>query len=180
MSMRVYVAGAWVEQSQRARPMIAKLREVGITITHDWTVAEQRPKIACGTCEGAGTLALSRVPCGRCGGTGLVVPKDVDLTEVERLEHAIADLEGVRSANMLWLLAPDTDKAAGSWVELGAALMLRSQNKLATDGTAGQPYVIVSGAHNRRTIFTSLASALFPTDDEAYEFIVRMVGRWTS
>lgn len=38
--MKVYVAGAWVEQHQRARPMIAKLRAVGIEITCDWTIAE--------------------------------------------------------------------------------------------------------------------------------------------
>ena len=38
--MRVYVAGAWVEQWERARPMIARLREAGIEITHDWTVVE--------------------------------------------------------------------------------------------------------------------------------------------
>lgn len=27
--MRIYIAGAWVEQHQRARPMIAKVREAG-------------------------------------------------------------------------------------------------------------------------------------------------------
>jgi hypothetical protein len=37
---RIYIAGAWVVQHQRARPMIAKVREAGLVVTCDWTVAE--------------------------------------------------------------------------------------------------------------------------------------------
>ena len=38
--MKFYVAGAFIEQHQRARPMMAKLREAGHQISHDWTQAE--------------------------------------------------------------------------------------------------------------------------------------------
>jgi hypothetical protein len=37
--VRVYVAGSSAERHERAKPVIAALREAGFTITHDWTQA---------------------------------------------------------------------------------------------------------------------------------------------
>lgn len=35
--MKIYIAGAWVEQHTRARPMIAAVRAAGLVVTCDWT-----------------------------------------------------------------------------------------------------------------------------------------------
>lgn len=93
--LKVYVAGAWVEKKERAEKWIAKLREVGIEITHDWTVDE--------------------TPCAP-GYT------DKDLPVGERRSRAEADTIGVLKADVLWLLAPTERGASGAWTELGIAL----------------------------------------------------------
>lgn len=93
--MKVYVAGAWVEQKERAKPMIAALRKHGVHITCDWTVEESD----------------------RTGG-------DSSLSSEERLKYALMDLKGVYDAQVVWLLAENGKGACGSWIEFGAALAL--------------------------------------------------------
>lgn len=143
--MKVYVAGAWVEQWERARPMIARLREAGIEITHDWTVAEQR--------VGADGKALV----------------DSDISPIERAEHARNDLLGVLLADVVLLLAPNGDGACGSWVELGAALAARELRGRFKDPC---PRIIVCGEKNRRTIFTELADMLCDTDEDGLNVLL--------
>lgn len=96
-TLKLYVAGAWVEQHSRARVYIAKLRTAGIEITCDWTVAE-------------GTSNAS---------------SDANLSGTDRLKFALDDLDGVLKADLVWLLAANDKGACGSWVELGAALAIK-------------------------------------------------------
>jgi hypothetical protein len=151
--MNVYVAGAWVEQWERARPMIARLRQAGFAITHDWTVAEQRR---------------------RPDGTPLV---DSDISPAERAMHARNDLDGVLRADVVLLLAANEKGACGSWVEMGAALAAREFRNARWVEGEGPHYpltLIVCGEKNRRTIFTELADRLCATDDDGFAAVVAL------
>lgn len=101
--IRVYIAGAFVEQEERAKPMMAACKQKGITITHNWTVPNFKP-----------------------GGS------DADLTHIQRRKFALEDLIGVTKADVLWLLAPEAKGSCGAWVELGFALALRDERGLET------------------------------------------------
>jgi Nucleoside 2-deoxyribosyltransferase len=133
--VNVYVAGAWIEQETRARPWIAKLRAAGIHITHDWTVAEARPGVT----------------------------SDAELTPEERRAFAKADFDGVRNADVVWLLAPNEKGACGAWVELGIAL------------GSGIGIIYVSGLKAKRSIFTELAMLACSTDEEAFQHITQLI-----
>lgn len=132
--MKMYVAGSWLEQTTRARPIITRLKGAGVTITHDWTTAD----IADASTK-----------------------DDAGLPVCRRKTDATNDFKGVVGADLLWLLAPDTPNAYGSWVELGLAL------------ASGIP-TIVSGANIGRSIFTELATARFMTDEEAFHVVLSM------
>src|SRR5271154_7423647 len=112
MSLRVYVATAFPEKDRLAVPWMNKLREAGLENTHDWTVTENPP------------------------GGETVMP----LTEQSFLTTYA--LNGVRSADVVWVLAPETG-GTGCWIEMGYGLAL-------------EKYVVVSGP--RRTIFTTKAN----------------------
>jgi hypothetical protein len=90
---------------------------------------------------------------------------DAELPPGERLKRAAADFDGVFNAELVWLLAPNERGASGAWTEFGVALASK-----AMDGT----FVIASGARAERTIFTSLATATFKTDEEAFEYILKV------
>jgi hypothetical protein len=177
--IRVYVAGAWTEQHQRARPMMSKLREAGLTISHDWSQAEG-DVCACGhgksshgpeaahdgwrsttstRCERY-LVGILRCPCEQFNGIG--TGSDSKLTPEQRRTFAREDLDGVLSADVLWLLAANEKGACGSWVELGVAF-----------GRPLWPIVLVSGPKCRRTIFTELAT-MFDTDEEALAHVLAM------
>jgi hypothetical protein len=169
--MRVYVAGAWVEQWERARPMIARLREAGIDITHDWTVAEQRHREHDFVDTEYGSIQIKR--CRHCRAVADGVPclplVDSDITPAERALHARNDLKGVLLAEVVLLLAANDKGACGSWVEMGAALAARD---LRGRQTLSLPYIIVCGEKNRRTIFTELADQLCATDDDGFAAVM--------
>jgi len=159
--------------------MMQACREAGIEVAYDWTVVEG-DICACGCerdCHKAGKGAcIWGEKGGGCGCElfrGVGVGGDHDLPGVVRLQHAIAESAAIRYAEIFWLLAAHDHGSVGAWVELGMALARASDNKLATDGTAGQPHVIVSGPKHERTIFTDLASAKFHSDQEALAFILR-------
>ena len=180
--MRIYIAGAWVEQHQRARPMIARVREAGLVVTCDWTQAEG-DVCSCGhhrqehgpfsVPDGyvAGTGTSTR--CARCRDgcsafNGIGIGGDSKLTDEARRTYAQLDLNGVLSADVFWLLASNTQGASGSWVELGAALASRQILRREVSDI----YIIVSGPKNKRTIFTELADRLFETDEEALVWVL--------
>ena len=181
----VYVAGAFVEQHSRARPMIARLREAGVQISCDWTQAEgdvcscghhrqeHLPFSAEATQDATRGAATQCTTCPCAAFVGIGSGGDSQLTDADRIKYALADLEGVLTADIVWLLAANDKGACGSWVELGAALALRQTRMLATDGTSGTPRIVVSGPKWRRTIFTQLAQdAAFESDEEALKYVL--------
>lgn len=88
---------------------------------------------------------------------------DADLPPGERLKRATSDFDGVFNAELVWLLAPNERGASGAWTEFGIALASK-----AMDGT----FVIASGLRAERTIFTSLATRTFKTDEEAFDYVL--------
>lgn len=137
--MRLYVAGSWGEQHRRARPMLSRARAAGIVIAHDWTVPFDTE----------------------------VLP-DALLPSEDRHRHAVDDLEGVLTCDVLWLLAPETQAGCGCWIEFGAALSA----KWLRLGRLGWPLVVASGRTSERSIFTSLADRKFESDEDALTWIV--------
>jgi hypothetical protein len=83
-----------------------------------------------------------------------------DATIDEAASWSIEDLDGVDDAEVLWLLVPEAD-GFGAGVELGYAICLR-------DRTFDAPpiHIVCSGPY-LRSIFTSLADALYMTDMDA-------------
>jgi hypothetical protein len=138
--MKVYVATAFVEKLT-AKYWMNRLREIGVTITHDWTTAEQPAR---------GELEL---------------PID------EQRQHARADVQGVIDADVVWVLAPaqgGTGCWFEMGVAHGLARyrgMMRPDNRVSPTGVGP---VIVSGP--RRTIFTSLFMH-FDTHKDAFDAI---------
>jgi len=208
-SMRIYVAGAWVEQHFRARPMMAALRERGVIITHDWSVPEG-DVCECGhtRSQHAGSGDRFSLPrdrpvctvmlptgCSCVCFNGIGTGSDSKLTSEERRKHASDDLEGVLSADVLWLLAPNTKQSCGAWVELGAALAahhLRSRLREVADHLRGElqgrpprplregeitPVIVVSGPKWDRAIFTELVHHHFMDDSMALSFIAELQQR---
>ena len=168
--MAIYVAGAWVEQHQRARPMMARLREADIEITFDWTQPEG-DMCSCGHPRSEHTPLCEREGdgddcCHMFNGIG--TGSDSTLSPEDRRKHALADLAGVLRADVVWLLAANDKGACGSWVELGAALA----NRASPDALNGWPIIVVSGAKWNRTIFTELADKHFETDAEAIQYVL--------
>jgi hypothetical protein len=85
---------------------------------------------------------------------------DRDLTSNERRKYAEADLEGVRSAELFWMLAP-REPSAGCWVELGYALRVQRW-------VLGQ--IIVSGDH-QKSIFCELATYVWDSHEKAFQYV---------
>lgn len=119
--LRIYIAGA-SKEPERVRHAMQRAADLGYEITYDWLTAVE--------VEGAANEGLA---------------------DVKRKHYARADLDAIRAANVVWLLAPEGG-STGAWVELGFALALGR-------------IVFVSGRSRQRCIFTSLA--LFEFDDDA-------------
>jgi hypothetical protein len=155
-SKRIYVAGASA-QIELIECMLAKLIEAGWVITCDW----------CAAVRAAGNVAS---------------PDDPQV----RREAALADLEGVATADVFWLVQPDsTSTSTGSWVELGFALALRVNVPMAhalggdegirhvlAGERPGLPRIVVSGT-SMKCIFSDLADCRFQSHDDALDFIKR-------
>jgi hypothetical protein len=138
MKLRVYIAAA-ARELDRAKRMIAAARALGtVEITRDWT-----PDIDAAQAAGK---------------------RDADYSGEERRTFAAADLFAVRTAHVVWLLAPE-EGGRGSWVEFGYAL-----------GSAPHASTIVSGPFARHSIFTELAHHVVQTDDEALRVLSALAG----
>jgi hypothetical protein len=114
----IYVAGA-SKETDRAKHVIARCRELGLTITMDWTkgIEDARAK-------GYAT--------------------DADCPPQVRLEAARADFNGVANADVFLLLVPAKRHGSlGAWIELGIALALNAGTREA--GYYGVPRIIVVG-----------------------------------
>jgi hypothetical protein len=151
-----------------------KLRVAGWTITFDWAVKVRE--------------------------VGNASPDDPKI----RREAALADLEGVLAARVMWLVQPDaTSTSTGAWVELGSAITKRVlMEKLATifplqlgplrkreegyvisqfEKTAKLagigPVTVVASGSSMKCIFSDLADYRFQSHDDALDFIVKDLGR---
>jgi hypothetical protein len=132
--VKAYLAGASAEADAVAGWM-ARVREAGLEVTCDWP-ADIKANLAAGK-------------------------PDASLTDAERAAYAEADLDGIASADIFWLLAPEPgNNSTGCWLELGHALALQ----------AGLT-VVASGPGRKRCIFVALADHQFETHAEAFEFI---------
>lgn len=127
--LAVYVAGASAEV-ERASEVIERIRALGLVVTHDWTRSVREHRSA-----------------------GY---RDVDLDHERQAMIASEDLDAVRRADVLLLLAPESP-TIGAWVELGCALNLANMT------------IFVSGPASRQSIFTSLADWIFTDDDAAVQ-----------
>jgi hypothetical protein len=133
--LHVYVAGAWLEQGSRAKPVIRALRSRGVRITHDWTLPDGHPELD--------------------GMAEKMVKSGYGLSTVVRRGYALADLRGVREADLVYLAVPGYEgRGAGCFVETGYALAL------------GRP-VIFAGQNWKATIFADLGVGRYDTDEEA-------------
>jgi hypothetical protein len=121
--LTVYVAASSL-QMDRAKAAMTQLIEAGHAIAHDWP----------GIIEARGEA------------------NPADASNDERWDWAIDDLAGVKSADCVWFLVPDTE-GAGAFVELGYAL-------------AHDIPVICSGVWSR-SIFTAMA-VCYDRDDQAF------------
>lgn len=125
----LYLAGASAEADRVQRAMDLVRSHPGLRLTQDWLEAIRK--------DGGGNESLH--------------------PQLRRL-RASEDLDGVRQARIMWLLAPD-NQSTGAWVELGYALALGVM-------------VVVSGPAAKRCVFASLTHVEFSTDAEAWAYIV--------
>ena len=120
----------------------AVLVEEGWKITFDWTIPVRK--------AGSGS------------------PDDKDI----RRSAALADLEGVVMADVVWISQPEgSSTSTGVWVELGYALAKREYK----GGTHG-PKIVVSGT-SMKCIFADLADFRFMSHEDALDFIIKDLGR---
>ena len=128
---------------------IKKLKGAGWTISFDWTVKVRE--------------------------AGDASPDD----PVIRRQAALADLEGVTTADVVWLVQPaPTSTSTGAWVELGSALTIRDVRKWVVErfkltlpeGLPVGPIVVASGS-SKKCIFSDLADYRFQSNDDAFDFI---------
>lgn len=125
-----YIASA-TEQYMLVEHFVDRLREAGVEITFEWT------------------------PDLRAGG----FKPDSQLSEIHRRYIARMDANGVRDAELVWVMTPTLrEHGCGMWVEMGIALALGKR-------------VVVSGPLAKRTVFSELAERVFSTHEEAFEYI---------
>jgi hypothetical protein len=136
---RVYIA-AYSHEEDRAKEWMEKVTKAGYEITCDWTVETQRFR------------ALGRPP-----------------TFEERLVAAETDTAGVLSADIVWVLCPETG-GAGVHSELGIAIGWNRAIEAFGNNTEEPIQLIASGAH-ARNVFATLARMCFDADEEAFAHI---------
>ena len=134
-------------QIEMIETYLAKLRAAGWTITFDWTVPVRE--------------------------VGNASPDDPMI----RRAAALADLTGVLAAQVLWLVQPDASSTStGAWVELGSAITKRVLAKKFVFANIEPVSVVVSGS-SMKCIFSDLADYRFQSHDDAFDFIVKDLGR---
>ncbi len=126
-------------EPERVQRAMDASRKLGLEVTLDW-------------------LAAIRA-------AGAATPSDANV----RRACALADLQAIDRADVVWLLAPE-NASTGAWVELGYAIALRSDRSLLRPLRA----VIVSGPGAAKCIFAELADALFASDEAALLHFAQM------
>lgn len=120
--MRIYLSGGWEERLTVVQPMVRAVQALGHTCTLDWTTGENMKDAMGG---------------------------DSTMLAAMRREIAEAEYAAVRSADVVWLLAPGYRGSAGSWFEFGCAV------GIARTLWTGK-LVLASGPSCARSIFTEL------------------------
>jgi hypothetical protein len=149
--VKIYVAAPFPRAFDLVRPMMTKLRRAGHTITYDWTAG--------------------------IGDPTYVRKAEVELPLAEQQKFANQDLEGIRSADLVWGLATESG-GTGMWFELGIAEGLRRHREdlapraLDVVRPTIRPEIVVSGPP--RTIFTSLFEKRFADHDDALAYILTL------
>ena len=125
-AMRIYIATGFAKAKALAIPAAERLEKAGIGITCKWW--EPTPCPECGgngtgpdRIDGDGDVYQSE--CGTCDGTGL--PPWVPETELpieEQRKTALTDLQGVRDADIVWVMSPGPSRPTefGVRIDLGA------------------------------------------------------------
>jgi hypothetical protein len=140
MTLRVYVAGSSGEL-ERVESVIATLRSSpGVHILHDWT---------------------KDVRAARAAGFA----SDAALSDADAKSHALTDLDAVRGARVVLLLAP-ASPSFGAGVEFGVAIERARRSFLGVQ-------TIVCGPFARSSIFTRLASEIRDTDAAGIAEVLR-------
>lgn len=135
---RIYVAAPWAS-ALTARAVMQTFRDKGHAITCDWTDA---------------FVAQNGQSAGQSAGGS-----EPEVTTEARVAAAIADFEGVRTADVVVVLSvADKTQGCGMWLESGGALL------------RGIPTVMV-GPQNNRSVFHELAVKRFKTVDEAVAYV---------
>jgi hypothetical protein len=143
--VRVYVAAPFSEWPL-VREVQARLRAEGAVISEDWTAG------------------IESLPVGVTDG---------DVSEEVALAAAIADIEGVISADaILSLTVADKSKGCGQWCELGGAIVARcigTQNldaaRSAMLDLSCTPRIAVCGPMRDRTIFSRFGKRFAAWED---------------
>jgi hypothetical protein len=142
MTVKIYVAGA-SKEPERVRAVMNAVKALGLEITCDWLTAIEA--------EGAANEGLD---------------------DDKRRRYSLDDLDAVRRADWVWLLAPSESRSSGCWVELGYALALADRSVENRDRHwKPWPRIIVSGSGRMKSIFASLAEMEFDHDDEALVYL---------
>ena len=97
--------------------------------------------------------------------TPLSEGNDAAITDAAQEVHAKADLVGVATAGILWVMVPTTTSSRGCWVEFGYALG-RRECKLPS------PITVVSGQFVRSSIFTALSDHRLTSHDAALAKVI--------
>jgi len=132
--LRVYLAGA-SRELDRVLPMVERLERSGLVVLHSrWWDAVQH--------HGVG--------------------KDGELTREQQAAHATADLEGVRDAELVWVLWPEA-RSVGAALEYGYAL-------------ASRIHTVVTGPTAHECIFTAKANYRDADDWAGLHEVLRLAG----
>lgn len=149
--MKIYIAGPSKDLSL-AETWIARCRTAGFEITHDWVAAIRHADE--GTNPKPAVLINGKY----------AMASDLD---ERRRGWSLTDIDGVTSADVLWLLVDKNAPSTGSWVELGYALAQRSRY--------GAPHTIVASGDVYESIFTALATVCCRTHEEAFANIESLI-----
>jgi len=126
-TLHVYIAGAYADRDRVLHNMEKVSYREELQLVHDWVSVIDRVRRE---------------------------HPDWQMPDHEAAEYALRDLEAMRKADVVWLLAPELG-GRGCWYEVGAAWAWRIPT-------------IVSGPFCRSTVFTRLALELFDADVQAF------------
>jgi len=143
LSLKIYIAGP-SRNLFLVKHWRDKCREAGFTITHDWIAAIEEAKTA------------NPIPLSSSDRVDARLDQD-------RRGWSLDDIDGIITADVLWLIVDKEAPSAGAWTELGYALCRR--------GRGDTPRIILASGDVYESIFTSLANMCFRTHPECFNVL---------